>query len=137
MAALTLSSSPEAREAIWAYSRAISAEPDLFPRTLVAALPPLARVPELEVEPPTAPVLASSSNLPLDETAIESCFARQPSDSSFAVIRLAHQRSTRFDIDQQERLQQLLRAGLLRWQRQFANAPAAQSEGIETLLNQI
>ncbi len=137
VAALTLSSSPEARTALWDHSRAIADEPDRFPRTLVAALPPLARVPELEVEPVLQRVIAASSSLPLYETAIESCFVRQASDSSLAVIRLAHLRSKQFEVDQQKRIQGLLRAGLLRWQRQSANSTPAQNEGIETLLNEI
>jgi len=137
VAALTLSHSLEAQSVLWDYSREISAEADRFPRTLATVLPPLARLPDLEIEPVLERVLSTSSNLPLYETAIQSCFARMPSESSLAVIRLAHQRSTRFDADQQSRIEQLLRAGLLRWQHQSTDASPAQNDRIETLLKQI
>jgi hypothetical protein len=137
VAALTLSHSPESRSAVWDYTRAISADPDRHSRSLIAALPPLAREPDLQVEPVLQRVLETSSDFSLYAIAIESCFARPPSEGSLGVIRLATQGRSQFDDEQQQRIGLLLRAGLLRWQRMLTDPSATQRVIIDTLLNEI
>ena len=137
VAALTLSHSPEARSAVWDHARAICATPDRHSSSLIAALPMLAREPDLEVEPVLQRVVANSSDFSLYATAIESCFARPPSEGSLGVIRLATRGRTQFDDEQQQRIGDLLRAGLLRWQRMLTDPAAAQHVTINTLLNEI
>ncbi|MGI9241238.1 MAG: hypothetical protein ACR2RV_10580 [Verrucomicrobiales bacterium] len=137
IAALTLSHSAESLSALWDHTLAISEDPDRHSRSLIAALPPLAREPDLDVEPVLRRVLGTSSDFPLYATAIQSCFARPPGEGSLAAIRLATQGRTQFDGEQQQRLGQLLRTGLLRWQRLLSDPSAAQGVAIDTLLNEI
>ena len=137
LAALALSGSTESRHIRLEHTRSISSDPDRFPLALQASLPPLALRPELEVGPILHHVLSNTSHFPLYETAVESCFYRPPGSATLAALQVAVARRTEFDVDEQERLTQRIRAGLLRHSRQVATSQPSIHEGIETLLSQL
>jgi hypothetical protein len=134
LAALTMSHATEARTIVLDEARELTDDPDAYPLTLSIALPPLAREPDLQIEQDLERVLSKTTNRDLFLTVIGCCFVRPPEEPAIQAVGTALKRVESFGAEEQERLSQVIRSGLLRWQRQVSGTS---SPKINHLLHKI
>ena len=137
LSALTLSNSPEAKQALLKHTETLSTAPDQHPASLVTALPTLARIPEYPIEPLLDRVLTETSHPCVYEATIASALARPPGPTSLTTLQLAHERTSQFDAATQVRLNARLRSGLIQWRRRAPQLPSSTSSAIDSLLNSL
>jgi len=134
LAALTMSHATEARTIVLDETRGLTDDPDTYPLSLSIALPPLAREGDLQIEPDLERVLSKTTHQDLFLTVIGCCFVRPPEEPAIQAVGAALERVESFGAEEQERLSQAIRSGLLRWQAQF---PGPSSPKINQLLHKL
>lgn len=137
LAALVQSRSAESRAAVWQHTRDLAVAPDRHPLALSTSLPPLAREPDIPIEPVLQGILGSTSRFDLFETALAGVFVRAPTPGGLAAAQVAIRRSGDFGDQRQAEIRALVRSGLNEWSRRFPEADPAVTQPIATLLEQI